>query len=373
MPTLPRTFSLDPDALMRARTQPPRAALDELLAQANQALPFAPVAVTQKSFAPPSGDPHDYVSLARYFWRNPETPDGLPYISRDGQVNPEIFSIPDHRNFDLLMENVFTLSLAHWFTHDARYASHAAKLLRVWFLDSDTRMNPHLNFAQAIRGVNDGRGIGIIESRELALVVDAVGLLADSSAWSAHDEQAMREWCAQFLDWLRASQHGRDESNQKNNHGTFYDSQVAALALFVGAEENARATIERALQLRLATQFLPDGQQPLELARTLSWHYSVFNLQAWLRLASLGERVGLDVWNFQTRDGIGIRCGVDYLARLVGNEEWTHPQIAPREFAGFFGLLWHAADKWHDERYHEIARALPGMNAETHRVRLYVV
>ncbi len=370
MTTLPRTFSLDPGLLMRARTQPPRAALTELIAQAERALQFAPVAVTQKSFAPPSGDPHDYVSLARYFWRNPDTADGLPYISRDGEVNPEIFSIPDHRHFDLLMENVFVLSLAFWFTDDARFAQHATTLMRVWFLDPDTRMNPHLNFAQGIRGVNDGRGIGIIEARELALVVDAMGLLASSADWRERDEQGMREWCAQFLDWLLTSQHGRDESNQKNNHGTFYDALVVALALFVGKDEIARDTIERAMQQRIATQFLPDGRQPLELARTLSWHYSVFNLQAWFRLASLGERIGLDVWHFQTHEGIGIRCGVDYLVEFA-NAEWTHPQIAPREYAVFYALLWQAASKLNEPSYRDVARALPSVTADTQRIQLY--
>ena len=356
---------------MRARTQPHRAALDELIEQANLVLQFEPVSVVNKSFAPPSGDPHDYVSLARYFWRNPDTADGLPYITRDGEVNPEIFTIPDHRNFDLLMENVFVLSLAFWFTNDARFAQHAATLLRVWFLDLDTRMNPHLNFAQGIRGINNGRGIGIIESRELALVVDAIGLLAHSSAWSEAAQQGMREWCSRFLDWLLTSQNGRDEANQRNNHGTFYDSQVSSLALFVGKDEIARTTIERAMNNRIATQFLPDGQQPLELARTLSWHYSVFNLQAWFRLASLGECVGLDVWNFKTRDGIGIRRGVDYLARFVSGGEWAHQQIAPREYAVFYTLLWQAASKWNDPGYRDIARALPGVNADTQRVRLF--
>jgi hypothetical protein len=284
-------------------------------------------------------------------------------------VNPEIFSIPDHRNFDTLMENVFILSLAHWFTDDARFAQHATTLMRVWFLDPDTRMNPHLNFAQGIRGVNDGRGIGIIEARELALVVDAVGLLAGATAWREREEQGMREWCARFLAWLLTSQHGRDEANQRNNHGTFYDTLVVALALFVGKEKMARDTVERAMQQRIATQFLPDGRQPLELARTLSWHYSVFNLQAWFRLASLGERVGLAVWNYRTRAGVSIRCGVDYLAQFA-NAEWPHPQIAPREYAVCYALLWQAASKWDEPSYRDVARALPGVNAHTQPIHL---
>ncbi|MCI0477433.1 MAG: alginate lyase family protein [Anaerolineales bacterium] len=374
--SLPRTFALDPHALavVKSRIASGDHAFDAPLAQlkreAARALGEGPWSVVDKPVAPPSGDKHDYLSLARYFWRNPNTPDGLPYISRDGEVNPEIWTIPDHKNFDALMDNVLTLGLAYYFTADARYAEYAARLLRVWFLDNATRMNPNLNFTQGVRGANAGRNAGIIETRELAQVVDALGLIAGSHAWTENDQRGMIEWCTRFLDWLLHSDLGRQEAQQRNNHGTFYDAQVIALAFFVGDDATARKFLERATRERIPQQIEPNGIQPLELARTLAWHYHVFNLQAHYRLASLGERVGMDIWNFATRDGCSLRAATDFLAPYVAGKRWEYPQIAPQEFGVAFFLMCQAAVKWRDEKYLRAALHAPGANAATARAWL---
>ena len=375
---VPQTFALDPRALAQNKSRVDAAeptlqpALEQLLIEADHALREGPWSVMDKPVVPPSGDKHDYLSLARYYWRNPTTPDGLPYIQRDGQVNPEIFDIPDHKNFDAVMVNVATLALAFFLTRAERYAEHATRVMRVWFLDLATRMNPHLDFAQGIRGINTGRGIGIIETRELAVVVDALGLLGAARAWTETDQRGMVDWCARFRDWLSTSNNGRTEAQERNNHGTFYQAQIAALALFTDHADFARQVLTEMLTHRLAWQIEPDGRQPLELARTLSWHYSIFNLQAWFRIAALGERVGLDVWNYATRDGRSLRAALDFLTPFARGAEWTHQQIAPREFGVLCELLLIAALKYRDARYREIACALPNVNVARHRVNLQI-
>lgn len=55
-------------------------------------------------------DANDYVSLARYFWPDPNTPNGLPYIRRDGHVNPEIKKLPDYQTFHELVKKKKTPS-----------------------------------------------------------------------------------------------------------------------------------------------------------------------------------------------------------------------------------------------------------------------
>ena len=49
------------------------------------------------------------------------------------------------------------------------YADHAVLLLNTFFVDERTRMNPHLNYAQLVRGSQNktkmGRGEGVISSR----------------------------------------------------------------------------------------------------------------------------------------------------------------------------------------------------------------
>ncbi len=178
-------------------------------------------------------------------------------------------------------------------------ATKATELLRVWFLNPATRMNPHLKYAQAILGLNEGRGIGIIETRGLPRLIDAIGLLSGSKAWTKADQQGVVTWFEKYLQWLLESKPGRDEAAAKNNHGTFYDVQVASLACFVGQREVATKILRASMQKRIAAQVELDGRQPLELDRTRGWGYSLMNLRGLFELAALGESAELDLWNYK--------------------------------------------------------------------------
>src|SRR5713226_1599755 len=223
----PRVFSLPGATLQKLRIEIAAgkvkdAALDQLREDAAAALEQAPLTVADKSFTPPSGDKHDYLSLAPYWWPDPTKPNGLPYIRRDGQTNPEIQRIQDHRNFSKLISTTHTLALAfHLFGDESCAAAHATQLLRAWFLAPPTRMNPNLQFAQVIPVINTGRGTGLIETRDLYRLVDAVGLLGGSKSWTAADHKGMEDWCTRFLDWMRHSENGKAEAAAKNNHGTY--------------------------------------------------------------------------------------------------------------------------------------------------------
>src|SRR5262249_56327936 len=193
-----------------------------LKADADKALGVERYSVVDKGVTPPSGDKHDYMSQAPYFWPDPSKPGGVPYMRKDGQRNPEINKITDHRAIDGLVSNTQTLALAYYFSGDERYAAKAASLVRAFFLDAPTRLKPNLEYAQFIPGVNTGRGIGLIETRGFTRVVDAIGLLERSKAWTADDDRGAKEWFTEFLRWMQESKNGRDESAAKNNHGTYY-------------------------------------------------------------------------------------------------------------------------------------------------------
>ena len=181
------------------------AALAKLESDARKALQQVPVSVVTKAITPPSGDKHDYMSQAPYFWPDPNKPDGLPYIRRDGERNPELNKITDHHTLDLMEAATRTLSIAFYFGGNEEYAAKATQLLRAWFLDPATRMNPNLEYAQFIPGVNSGRGIGLIETRGLVDVVDAIGLLAGSKAWTSTDQRGLEQWYGKFLQWIQES------------------------------------------------------------------------------------------------------------------------------------------------------------------------
>lgn len=344
---------------LRARLRAKDAALAPALAaleeEARKALAVPAVSVMDKGIVPPSGDKHDYMSQAPYWWADPSKPGGRPYVRRDGERNPEIKQLPDHDNLGRLNGTVSTLGLAFYLTGNEEYAAHAARLVRVWFLDPATRMRPNLNFGQGVPGINDGRGIGIIETRGLPDLLDGVTLLAGSPSWTAADQQALRAWMAAYLTWLTTSRHGRDEARNGNNHETWYDVQVAALATWTGQPRVAAATFARAKQ-RIARQIQPDGRQPKELERTNGWHYSIFNLTAFFALAGMSERAGVDLWTYRTRDGRSLRAALDYLVPFAaGDRPWPAKELSGFEPAALEGLLRGAATAWHAPAYAALA------------------
>jgi hypothetical protein len=339
------------------------APLAKVEADAKKALSGGTFSVTTKTQAPPSGDKHDYMSQAPYFWADPKSPNGLPYIRRDGERNPEINKYPDHGTLDKLENAVEALSLAYYLKGDETYSAKAVTLLRAFFIDSATRMNPNLEYAQYVPGVNTGRGIGLIETRGLVRVVDAVGLLEGSKALTAADKQGVRDWFAKFLTWMQESKNGRDESASKNNHGSSYDVQTAAYALFVGKKDLAKQIVETAKTKRIALQIEPDGRQPLELARTKAWSYSIMNLDELTQLATLGDAVGVDLWNFQTADGRGIRRALDYLYPFSVGEKWKYQQLGEWQPEELFPLMRRAATKYRDDKFKAMLAKVPSADA----------
>jgi hypothetical protein len=331
-----------------------RGVLDTLVREADKLLAVRPPSVTQKRRPAPGGDPHDYCSLAPYYWPDASTPDGLPYVRRDGRRNPEADDerFTDRDRAGRLGSAVETLGLAWRFTGRKRYAEHAAAFVRTWFIDEASRMNPHLRYAQAVRGTNEGRGAGIIEGRDLVAAIDAVALIDDAGVLSTADRAAIDAWAGGYLDWLLESDPGHRERAAANNHGSFFDAQVVQLALMTGRRGLAVGVLEEAGPRRIAVQIEPDGSQPHELVRTKSLGYSAFNLEALCHLATLAEHVDVDLWRHETRDGRSIRRAIDFLVPYVpAPERWPHQQIsrlAPDDFAT---ILWRAGIVYRDPTY----------------------
>jgi hypothetical protein len=337
-------------------------ALATLRLRADEALKAGLFTIVHKPKAPSSGDKHDYVSMAPYFWPDPTKKDGLPYIRRDGRVNPERerYDRPLLRN---MSDAVGTLGLAYYLSGDERYAAHAAKLLHVWFLDSETRMNPNLNYAQFVPGVNDGRGTGIIDSVAFLQVIDAVGMLRGSRSWAQADQRGVEAWFRDYLHWLRTSPNGKEEAAAANNHGTWYDAQAATYALFVGQRQLAWKVLEDAKTKRIARQIELDGSQPLELKRTRSFDYSQVNLRGLFALATLGEHLGddaIDLWRFETKDGRSIRKALDWLIPYaLGEKKWEHEQLNSVRGGMLASLLRRAAKAYQEPRYERLLEKLP--------------
>ena len=358
-------FGARPGALEKAKAAAPSdeavaKALKKLITDADKALAVIPPSVMQKTKVPPSGDKHDYMSIAPYYWPNPATKDGLPYQRKDGKVNPESReeSANDTLRARLVGTTVETLALGYYFTGDEKYAEHAAKVLRTWFLDPTTKMTPHFRFAQAVPGVNDGRGTGILEARGLADAADAAILLVGSKYWSDADQQALLAWAAAYFEWLTTSKNGQDEHAAKNNHGTWYDVQAVKWALVLGRKDKASEICAEAATRRIGVQIQPDGKQPLELARTASFSYSCFNLRALSALAGLGEHAGVDLWKHRSADGRSLVAALDFLVPYLGKnpKPWTMQQIHESNDDDVLPVLRAAVLATGDDRYESLLK-----------------
>lgn len=329
-------------------------AFDKLIVDADSLLGVEPKSVVMKDVVPPSGDKHDYMSQGPYWWPDPEKPDGLPYIRRDGETNPEIKNLTDAGYMSRMAADVNKLGHAYYFSGDERYAAKAVELMRVWYLDEDTRMNPNLNFGQRVPGVCDGRGIGIIDTYRMIAVIEGLELLAGSSNLTKSDIDGLKDWFRQYRDWLLESDNGKNENTQPNNHGSSYDAQVALYSMFVGDPQPGFKHMQDTTFYRF-DQIDADGCQPREMARTKSWGYCSSNLHYLAVLAKLGERFGLDYWNYVNCNGVTFRSAVEYYFPVVaGEKEWPGKNImAGRGMDGLMSSIMMAAphydaDEWYD-------------------------
>lgn len=363
-------FVVDPDYVSRARSASKRAgtpcavALEAVLAEAEAALEQEPLTVVNKPIEPPSEDVHDYMSMGPYWWPDPDKADGLPYIRRDGERNPEVEKT-DRPLLAKLIASVKALGFAYGYSGKEAYAAHAGRLLRTWFLDPETRMNPNLKFGQSIPGRSDGRGFGLIETAAFAKeMLPAVSFLRESEDWSDEDTAGLQAWFHAFLEWMLTHPNGLDEARSGNNHSTAYDVQVTTYALFVGQPALARAILDGVGDRRIAAQIEPDGSQPRELARTKALGYTSMNLGLMLQLAEIARLWGIDLINYETEDGRSIKRAIDWVwPYWTGEQEWTYPQIQPFPWERSFECARLAAYMYLNMKFEPMEAELAGLDA----------
>ncbi|MDD2798606.1 MAG: alginate lyase family protein [Bacteroidales bacterium] len=286
-----------------------------VLTLADSLLFVKPITVTDSSCPRSAGGLHDYYSEATYWWSDPKNPNGS-YIRKDGMNNPENFD--NHlKAIGRFSWIVGTETSAYLLTGKKEYAKAAVNHLKAWFVDTTTLMHPHLLYAQAIKGINTGRGIGIIDAVSLIEVSKSVEILEKSPYLSKLDGQIIREWFDTFMIWMNTHPYGIDEMNAKNNHGTWWHAQVAAYAHLVGDTSILWKCRKHYVEILLPTQMAKDGSLPLELERTKPYSYSLFCLDGFATLAHILTTKDFDAWNFALPNGSGMKNGVDFIKPYV--------------------------------------------------------
>ena len=309
-----------PGKTLHVQYSPDFSERDRIVILANEAMNLPLVSIT-KSVSPYSeGGIHDFYSNGDYWWPNPSTVNGLPFIQKDGQSNPSNFNA--HRvAIRQLVDAVASLAMALKMTGQDRYAKKAQFLLNAFFLDLNTRMNPSLTYAQAIPGVTPGRGVGIIDTLHLIDVPLAVIELEKNPSFLSSTANWLRVWFKSYLSWMLSSKNGHDESIAKNNHSVAFWLQVAVFADFVGDQHAMAMAREKFKSAFVGEQMALDGSFPLEMARTKPYGYSIFQLDNMAALCQILSSPSESLWNYQSPDGKGMRVAIDFMARYVRDKK----------------------------------------------------
>ena len=304
---------------------------ERLLEEAELAMQDGPFSVADKGMTPPSGNKNDYMSISPYWWPDKSKEDGLPWIRHDGKTNPASKTDEtDSKRIGHFTRSVRALAIAYYFSQDEKYAQQGIDYIRTWFINEDTKMNPNVNYGQGVPGVAEGRRGGIIDTRSLAdRTLDSIAMLSQSPSWTENDEQQIKEWYGDYLDWLIVddlSGGPKGEAYAENNHGTWYDYQVASIAYFVGNEPLAKQMVQKG-KMRIDTQFEKDGSQPHEIERTRAYHYHYFSLDPLVGMAQIGDKVDIDLWNYTNKKGGSLETGIQLMATYHDlDKEWPYTQ-----------------------------------------------
>jgi len=295
---------------------------DRILKLAGQALNLKPPAITGHVATNSAGGLHDFYSQADYAWPNPTNKSGLPYVTRDGESNPNTFSY--HRLAMRQMKDaVAALAAAYALTGDERYVTKAASLLRVFFLDTKTRMNPNLQYAQAVLGASSGRDYGVIDTLHLAELPVAVSFLEKSSVLPREVDKGLKKWFADYSEWIMASKNGMKEMNNPNNHSIACFVQLASFAKFTGDETLLEMCRQRFKEVLFTNQMTNNGSFPRELARTKPYGYSIFQADNLATLCVLLSTANDDFWKFTLPDGRTPRNAMDFIyPYLADKNQW---------------------------------------------------
>lgn len=302
-------------------------AYDKLLAEANLVLSKPLPTIVNKNLTKFSIDKHDYVSLATYWWPDPNKKDGLPYIPIDGKVNPEVKSIKDYNNLVKIATYIKILGFAYYYSEDEKYVEKASFLLRTWFINPQTKMNPNLNHAQFIKGVNDGRIEGTIETRFFVDLIDGLQLLANSTKFKQEDYKNIQKWFSDYLYWLENSDIGIKGFKLKNNIATSYHMQRISYCLFLNKKNEVLNIQENNIKSLLKIQFEKDGKQTLEVKRSSPWNYSVANLEYWMKINEMLKKVRVNIIDQKINNSYPLKNAFNYLDKYENNiSSWEYKQ-----------------------------------------------
>jgi len=326
---------------------------------ADKYIKMSPLSVTSKKKLPPSKDPRDYMTLSPYWWPDSTKTDGLPYIRRDGQRNPEVYEYPERENANCLGDATICLGVLYYITGKEIYAKTCANFLRTWFTDPKFGMNPNMIYAQYVPGMKTIRGSGFIDSRRFCHALSAAKLINGSANWSDSDKKKLSDWATAFCYWMENSTQGQKESHATNNHGLWYETIHLMVLAYLDRTDRIKEVTEQSILPKIGAQVADDGSLPQELKRTLSLHYSTFVLEALTEANQITSQIGINLWETPALNKKKISQAVAYLYPYYLNpEKWKYKQIKPFNQSRAAIVLYEAGIALNNQRYLDAAKKI---------------
>lgn len=304
----------------------------ELVNEANKILKKRELySVTFKSQLPPSNSKNDYYSMAPYWWPDETKEDGIPYKRKDGKVNPESKQIIDGYMLGSISTDVYKLGLAYFYTQDEKYVKWINELIAVFFINTETKMNPHFNYAQLIPGRKRLEGGSItIGSVSFIRFLEGVQFVKHSREFDQEQLHKLKQWFSDFVSWMENDNAPKMESKAQNNIGVYYTAQLVTYHLFIGNEAKAKNILETQGKYIVDKQISHDGALKAELKRATPWSYVRYTITAFDYLVALSDILDVDLYCYANAEGGSIDKMYKWLLPYAESKKrWLYSNESP--------------------------------------------
>jgi hypothetical protein len=303
--------------------------LDEQLI--NNILIKKPYSITKNKFDIKKDiSPNDYASNATYYWPDEKKINGLPYIRKDS-LNPDKYILSDRKYIDQIIDDLLLLTVWYLYTKNTKYSKKIVDFIRVFFIDSATRMNPNLDYSGYIKYSDSGlaykkvrlRG-NIIDTNKFFILPDIMVILKDyfleSNFFDKKIPIQMQLWFRNMASWFMYSEYGLKQKEKNNNILSSYYLQLICYLYGSGDTELSKDILQTNIYKILSTQIDEHGNQINEITREYPIHYCNFNLDIITKLMIVSQNLGIDISNYEDKSGRGsILKAMIKAAELINN------------------------------------------------------
>jgi hypothetical protein len=316
---------------VQAGEEPWATAYTKLMADAEAALVAEPFSIT-KNGGPDGG--HEFATDAPYCgWSRV---DGRQPDCRDGQINKQA-DRQDYSEAIAASRAVRDLGLAYVITDDTRYADQAVRIIRVWSIDPATRMAPMYTTKQS----------QIELSITLPGMFYGADLLETYPDWPTEEQRAFQEWVAAIAESAKGW-------SSKNNFENWRVNFIAAAGAYLDNQALLDYAFDRYRSI-ISAQIDNEGRMVEELERSAGLGYSLYAINAMIQTAEIARHHNVDLYNYTTADGVGLKRAVDFHARYaLAPEQWPYKQEAPLKPEDNLALFELAYAYWGEPAYLDV-------------------